>query len=161
MDVLNSKLDGGMKEMNKTVESLQDGLNELGEFQSQMSGFISQIKKLEMHLELKCQETRHNGEKLIRDFSQEHDEQITKMRENFISQLKILKKDQERLSQESNETKSFEMMDKFFKLTQEKIRGVEERLSECEFKIKYPQNISGLQTPSRITPNVFPDVEQV
>ena len=85
MDVLNSKLDGGMKEMNKTVESLQDGLNELGEFQSQMSGFISQIKKLEMHLELKCQETRHNGEKLIRDFSQEHDEQITKMRENFIS----------------------------------------------------------------------------
>ena len=34
MDAINSRLDDGLKEMNKTVEGLQDGLNGLGEFQS-------------------------------------------------------------------------------------------------------------------------------
>ena len=102
-----------------------------------------------MHLELKCQETRHNSDKSIKDFALEQEDQIQKLRDNYNQQLKILKRDQERLSKESTESKAFEMMDKFFKLTQEKTCAIEDRILEIEMKTKHQQNMIDMQTQLR------------
>ena len=69
---------------------------------------------------------------------------MQKLRDNLNQQLKLIKRDQERVSHDSSENKSFEMMDKLFKLTQEKTRGLEERLVACEMSIKQPQGIGGI-----------------
>ena len=66
------------------------------------------------------------------DYILDQEERVNKIRDYFGLQLKTLKQDQEKTYLENSEHKSFDMMDKLFRLTQERNRALEDRMVSIE-----------------------------
>ena len=81
-----------------------------------MKNYPAQVMQLSLDVEMRTQQLKLDCEKQLQDYSREYEDSISKIRDYVSKTLKNFKEEQDR-AQDPNELKSFDMMEKLFKLT--------------------------------------------
>ena len=109
-----------LNSLTKRIENFEDSSlaenDKMDEIRLQMKNYPAQVMQLSLDVEMRTQQLKLDCEKQLQDYSREYEDSISKIRDYVSKTLKNFKEEQDR-TQDPNELKSYDMMEKLFKLT--------------------------------------------
>ena len=109
-----------LNSLTKRIENFEDSSlvenGKMDEIRLQMKNYPAQVMQLSLDVEMRTQQLKLDCEKQLQDYSREYEDSISKIRDYVSKTLKNFKEEQDR-TQDPNELKSYDMMEKLFKLT--------------------------------------------
>ena len=116
-EALRLKLNTLTKRLDELEDEKNQENNRLDEIRLKMTNYPTQVMQMQIDVELRTNELKLSCEKQLQDYSREYEESISKIRDYVSQTLKNFKEEQDRTHLDNNELKSFDMMEKLFKLT--------------------------------------------